>query len=251
MLFLFAIPHVAAAPSAVIQNDSAFISSLGWYNIVGEVKNTGNVTLQYIYATATLKDSAGIVVDSVQGAATVTYLPPNEKAPFEITDSDPAKSARVASYTLRLSYAPIDTNPHPFNLIVQNVGSSKNNLGWLEIVGEVNNTGSSNSEFTRVIGTFYDSQGKVVDTGYTFTSPPTIGRASAGHSNNTNSFKLTVTDKGQIPKITTWALIAESDQYTSLPEFPWPIIALATVLSFAVIAMRRINLKGAGQVDRT
>ncbi len=72
----FGVPHVNASPSAMIQNDSFYISaSLGWYVIVGEVLNTGDVALRFIFVTATLKDSSGIVVDSLQTVALSDYLP--------------------------------------------------------------------------------------------------------------------------------------------------------------------------------
>ena len=230
---IYLLPHVAAAPSAVVQNDSSYISSsLGWFNVVGEVLNTGNTPLRFIFITATFKDAGGIVVDSLQGVADSQYLQPNQKAPFQITDSDAARSSRIASYTLNLEFSPAPA-PLAVNLLIQNVGSSTNSLGWLEVVGEVRNAGAAGSKFTNVVGTFYDAGGKVVYVATTYTSPDTI------QPNAANSFKLTLTDKAQLPKISKWILFAESDLYTSIPELMWPVIALAAALLLGCVTMRR------------
>ena len=37
---IYLLPHAAAAPSAVIQNDSSYVDSAGYYHVVGEVLNT-------------------------------------------------------------------------------------------------------------------------------------------------------------------------------------------------------------------
>jgi hypothetical protein len=229
------IKTVFAAPSAQIQNDTSYISSaLGYYYIVGEVLNTGDVALRFIFITATLKDASGVVLDSIQGVAESQFLPTNGKAPFRIIESDSNKASRVASYTLALTFSPV-TEPLTVDLVVQNVGSSTNSLGWLEVVGEVHNNGQSESRYTQVIATFYDSQGRVVYVDSTYTTPEHIP------SGATNSFKLTVSDKGQIPKINNWVLFAESQQYTSVPEFPFSILIAAIVVSLTVVLSQRLK----------
>jgi len=231
---LLPIKTVFAAPSAQIQNDTSYISSgLGYY-IVGEVLNNGDVALRFIFITATLKDSSGVVLDSIQGVAESQFLPTNGKAPFRIIESDSNKVSRVATYNLALTFSPVN-EPLSVDLVVQNVGSSTNSLGWLEVVGEVHNNGQSESRYTQVIATFYDSQGKVVYVDSTYTSPEHIP------SGRTNSFKLTVTDNGQIPKINNWVLFAESQQYTSVPEFPFSILIAAIVVSLTVVLSQSLK----------
>jgi len=45
---IYLLPHAAAAPSAVIQNDSSYVDSAGYYHLVGEILNTGDASLTFI-----------------------------------------------------------------------------------------------------------------------------------------------------------------------------------------------------------
>ncbi len=47
-------------------------------------------------------------------------------------------------------------------------------LGWLHIVGEVQNTGIDTLEFVKVIATIYDKEGTVIGTDFTYTQPHTL-----------------------------------------------------------------------------
>jgi hypothetical protein len=48
-------------------------------------------------------------------------------------------------------------------------------LGFLHVVGEVENNTPTTAEFVKITGTFYDSSNKVVGTGLTYTNPENIG----------------------------------------------------------------------------
>jgi hypothetical protein len=115
------------------------------------------------------------------------------------------------------------------------VSDSKNSYGWFEIMGEVQNQGEAASKYTKVCGIFYGDDGKVIYVYYTFTSPDEIPPGM------TYPFKLSVMDEDRSSKITRYSLIAESEisQYTSVPEWPSPILIAGIVLSLAVVVVRR------------
>lgn len=232
---LYYLPHVAAAPRATIQNQSSYISSDSKYiYIVGEVLNTGDVALGPIVVIATLTDSRGIVVDSPTSLADTQYLPPGKRAPFQIIESDPAKISQSAGFTLTGNFVPASKNKTT-SLTVQKIATSVDTLGFLNVVGEVHNDATSESKLTEVVGTFYDAQGTVVYVGTAFLDTIPAGQ--------TISFKITVTDSGQILKIKTISVYAESQDYTSIPEWPWPTLMLAAVLSIGTIALRKKSSK--------
>jgi hypothetical protein len=106
-------------------------------------------------------------------------------------------------------------------------------IGFLEVVGVVQNNGTLTSTFTKIIGIFYSSQNNITFVGFTFTSPDSIPSGAR------YGFKLIVSDKTQSSLSTRVTLLAESDQYSGIPEFPWPAIALTTVLSVGIVAMRK------------
>jgi hypothetical protein len=149
--------------------------------------------------------------------------------------SDTSKSPQVQTYSLALEYDP--TDGPPVNLKVLNVADSKNSLGWLEVVGQVENQGASTSTFTKVIGTFYGANDKVIYADFTYTSPSDI------ESQSKQSFKITIADQERSNKITRYTIVAESDEYTSVPEFSVPIAVATLALSVMAFAVIRKNLQ--------
>jgi hypothetical protein len=231
----FAIPSGHAAAAAVIQNDTSYVSSIGSYHIVGEVLNSGDTWLRFVKVTATMKDTNGQVVDVDFTYAWVERLPPNERAPFDVFEIDTTKSARITSYSLALEFDAAD--PAEVLLQIQGQSTSTNILGHFEVVGEVKNNGPETSPFTKVVGTFYDATGKVVYVDFTYTDPADIPPGQ------TYGFKITVIDETASAKISRYALFANSAQYMSIPETPWPIVMLAAALTVAIVALRRKRVR--------
>ena len=106
----------------------------------------------------------------------------------------------------------------------------------MEVAGEVKNTGTATSQFTKVIGTFYDAAGKVIFVDSTFTSPSDIpGGQSSG-------FKITLNDQAISARISSDAIFAESQQYTSIPELPYHAVIVAGILmSLSVMMLRKVT----------
>jgi len=234
--FFAIVPPVAAAAGAVVQNDSAWIDSLGDLHIVGEVKNTGDLWVRFVEITGTLRDASNGVVDVIFTYTLLSYVPPGNTASFDMIEMDTAKSARVQSYSLAVEFQQVAALSQ--KLIILSVSDSKNALGWLEVVGEVQNQGDIPSTYTKVVGTFYDTNDKVVYVGLTYTSPdeiPVGGRCG---------FKLTVVGTERTYRIARYSVTAESEdsRFTSVPETPWPgtlMVAALTVSVVALVALRR------------
>ena len=201
------IQPVSAAPSAVIQNDSAYLDEVGYYHVVGEVKNTGDVWLQYVRISATFKDQNGAVVDTSFTYTMLDRLQPGVASGFSVVELDKEKSATIRTYTLALEFNPSQALSTALEII--NTSSSKNVLGWLEVVGEVKNGGDTISEYTKVVATFYGADGKVVDVGFTYTDPSTV------QPKTQQSFKLVLLSAARTSLTTRWVLDTQSVQYAS------------------------------------
>ena len=229
--FLSIANPVGAASSAVIQNDSTYLDTFQHYHIVGEVKNTGDVWLQSILVTATLKDQTGATVDIRQASPWLQHLPPQAAIGFDVSEPDPIKSALIQSYTLKLTFQ--SGQPRPAALEISDLVSSRNSLGWLQVQGVVANVGDSASDNTNVTGTFYGSDGKVVFV--TFTTPTTSTIASGTNE----PFTLTIVDSTRSKLVTRYSVAAESNEYTSaltqtsIPEFPWQ----STIITWLALAL--------------
>ena len=232
---------VAPTSSAVIQNNSSYVDISGDYHIVGEVKNTGDVWLQSILVSATLKDQNGATVDVKQGSPWLQHLPPQGAVGFDVTEPDVAKSAMIRSYTLTLTYQ--IGQPKAVLLKIDSLTSTKNSLGWIQIQGEVMNVGNSASDNTTVSGTFYGSDGKVVFV--TFTTPNDV-TIQPGAS---ETFTLTIVDSGRSSLVSRYSVAAESNEYTSIlpytavPEFSWQSTIMAWVaLALGITMIRKKTL---------
>jgi hypothetical protein len=222
LLFLFALPHVTASPSAIIQKESTHIDEAGYYHVVGEAKNTGDIWLQYVRIAATFKDQNGAVVDTSFTYTLLDRLPPGVASGFDVFELDTGKSAMIRSYTLAIEFQ--DAQPLTTALQIANTSSSKDALGWLEIVGEVRNNGDTISEYTKVVAAFYGADGRVVDVSFTYTDPNTV------QSHSQQSFKLVLLSAARSNLATSWALDTQSNQYASIPETTWPALMLAVTI---------------------
>jgi hypothetical protein len=231
VVFLFALPHVAASPSAVIQNESTHIDEAGYYHVVGEAKNTGTVWLQYVRIAATFKDQSGAVVDTSFTYTLLDRVPPGVASGFDVIELDIGKSGMIRSYTLAIEFQ--EAQPLTTALQIVNTSSSKDALGWLEIVGEVKNGGDTISEYTKVVATFYGADSKVVDVSFTFTDPTTV------QPHSQQSFKLVLLSVARSNQAKSWALDTQSNQYASIPETVWPALMLVAALAVGGIAVRK------------
>lgn len=65
-----------------------------------------------------------------------------------------------------------ENNPNGLEILSHN--SFTDSIDYLHVVGEVKNNSPSDATFVKVIGTFYNSNGQVVATDYTYTNPSDI-----------------------------------------------------------------------------
>ncbi|MGA2462688.1 MAG: hypothetical protein ABSF82_14825 [Candidatus Bathyarchaeia archaeon] len=244
MLAAAAMPMVGAQIALVQNTASYFSSDHKVLYIVGEVLNTGTLAMGgHTLVSADLKDSKGTVIDTITIFLTATYLPSRSRAPFQLTESNPARIQALTSYQIKVDYKPAEQTL-PDNLAIQNTNSSIDSQGHLDVLGQVRNTGIGLSYSTVVVGTFYDANGTVAFVATSPTTPDTVPQAGTG------AFKLTVNDAGQIPKIKSWSLFAQSQEfssvstptntsYTNVPETPWPTLMLTLALTLGLVVLRR------------
>jgi hypothetical protein len=78
-----------------------------------------------------------------------------------------------ASYKLKVSYT--ETGNEPFaGLRILSHSARIEELGYYEIVGEVQNAGARKSSFVKVVCTYYDANGEVIGASFTYTDPNEI-----------------------------------------------------------------------------
>jgi hypothetical protein len=63
-------------------------SSFGYRPLVGQVKNIGNDTAQFVQIVVTTYDKNGDVIGTANGFATATSLKPNQKSAFQLSSQN-------------------------------------------------------------------------------------------------------------------------------------------------------------------
>lgn len=154
-----------------ILSSKSYIDNLGYFNVVGEVKNTLSTNINYVKITATFYDAQEKVIGTDFTYTELDLLKPNQKSAFEL--SSYPDMIEPASYKLKVSYK--ETGNEPFaGLTILSHSAKIGELGYHEIVGEVQNEGTRKSSFVRVVCTYYDANGEVIGTSFTYTDPDEI-----------------------------------------------------------------------------
>ena len=231
LIFLFPIllGFSNASAEIFIQNDQAYFGDDGVMHIVGEIRNDFNVPLNQIDIHAFLY-SNGEIIEQTSATSLINTIMPEMKSPFDIiVFGDKAKT--MDSYSLELNYEITD----PKHQVIEITSSefSRDNLDNLFISGTVANQGEITANTIAVVATLYDRDGKVAAVSKTHPEPDYLRAADE------TFFLVTIPDKLQAETIVDYTLVAESEEYAPVPEFPLgTILLLGSSVSLYVIFTR-------------
>lgn len=212
-----------------IENDQQYLVDDGSLHIVGEIRNDLNVPLNQIYIHATLY-SNGQIIHETSGSSLVNTIMPGMKGPFDIIILG-EKTKLVDNYSLELDYK----ITVPKNQVIEITTSkiNRDNLDNLFITGTVANQGEITANTVTVVATLYDRDGKVVAVSKTHTEPDYL-RAS-----DETFFLVSLPDKFQANDVVDYTLVAESEEYAPVPEFPLgTLLLLASSVSVYILFTR-------------
>lgn len=150
-----------------------YIDSAGLLDIVGEIQNVGTSIISSVILSGTATSTSG----NQQTSNTMAYVKnmlPNQKAPFYMTfflQPDPVTQSAptIADVAVAITQATATTGhlyPDVKVTSHQNsIGTSTDDKGVYWVTGTVKNTGTQTATDVRVLGTFYNSAGKVIAVG--------------------------------------------------------------------------------------
>lgn len=206
------------------------MGSDGFYHIIGEVANTGEEHLEAVKVTAQFYDMDGSLIDEQVAPTLIDVVAPQQKSPFDIPEIE-----EFSNYTLSTSYEVSLLRPE-FEFNFTGVQTSLDDQGNFVVEGQAVNNGTKQVEETHVVGTFYDSQGKVVGVGYSNTDPPLLDPGQGG------AFRMVV--EQAVQSVSHYALQAESNNYVEVPEFSPPsamFVLIAAMVLVLCLATRPIT----------
>ena len=214
----------------IIQNDQQYIGDDGSLHIVGEIKNNLEVPLNQINVLVTLLDNNNELISTEQTSSLINTIMPGMKSPFDLILTD-NRSKQTASYLLELDYT-LGT-PKSQVIDITNSKLSRDNYNNLMITGTVTNKGEITANMVSVVATLYDKQGNVAGVTKTHPEPDYLMVEDEAF------FVLTIPDKTQTTEIIEYTLIAESEEYAAVPEFPIGTILLLIATFSAYIGITR------------
>ena len=184
-----------------------FEDKYGYYHIIGEVVNNSDTAYEFVKLVVTVYDINQNVLDTEFTYAIATILQPYGKSPFELTL--PGGSQGVDSYLVQVEASPTTPLPKLLELSTPRIYDDK--YGYTHIVGEVKNMGPGTANFVKVISSFYNSDGDIIGTSFSYTTLSDI------YSGSSSPFEITVdfTDTS-----TSYALYAESQESGAYFEEP-------------------------------
>jgi hypothetical protein len=201
----------AQAANVKVVSYSYYFDSAGYLDLVGEVQNVGSSTVANVTLYASITGSAG---SSVQQYSQIlaTYLLPGDKSPFYIEIHSQTGTygvwdgGAVADVTLTVANAPIVNQYQYQEVSISNkVSGNFNDVFWAN--GTLTNTGTQTAGKVAVLGTFYNSAGKVVAVGWSQITSTIAPGASTKFS--TPAFDQNQSAVSQDQKIASYKLLVD------------------------------------------
>ena len=180
-------------------------------HIVGEIQNNSKSPLNKITILATLTDENGKEVNTVDGKMMSNILMPGMKGGFDIITNEINLKENV-EYNLEFNYK----LAAPKSQVIEIVSSelTRDQLNNMVISGTIENNGEITANMINVIATLYDRDGKVVTVSKVQTQPDFLRAGEESH------FLIPIYEKNQSLNAVDYTIIAESDEYAAVPEFP-------------------------------
>ena len=251
------LPTASGSPTSqvVIYNDRQYTSYDGTTHIVGEVYNNLEYTINQVSIKATLYSDTNEEIDVLSTGSLVRTISPGVKAPFDVIIEPAVFSASSAATTTTTTTTTTATTPTALNKKPPEMSHYKLDLNYkvsvpkhqvieitdaqiiqdsldnYRITGTITNNGEITANTVSVVATLYDKTGDVATVSKVYTEPDYL------RSNEQIRFTIPIQDKIQAQSIADYSLIAESEEYAAVPEFPIGagLLLVGTVTVFVVI----------------
>ena len=226
ILLVFTIPGAFA--DVYIDNEHKYIGNDGALHIVGEIINDSNKPINQVEINAVFYNDGNTVYQTSTENLT-SIIMPEMKGAFDLIVIEDI--GYVDHYTLDVNFK----IAQPKEQVIE-ITSSEFTYGPVDnisIQGTVANNGEITANMVKVIATLYDRDGNVVAVSQANTKPDYL------RANDESFFVIPIMDKTQVDVIVDYSLMAESEEYTAVPEFPLGSGLLLVVSLSAYIALTK------------
>ncbi len=232
IVIIFAGITPLAFGEVLIQNDQQYIGDDDALHIVGEIKNNLEVPLNQINVHVTLLDENKHIIATKETSSLVNIIMPGMKGPFDLVLTN-YEEKKTKSYSLELDYK--ISSPKNQAIDITESELSRDNYNNLMITGTVTNRGDITANTVAVIATLYDKEGNVAAVSRIHPEPDYL------RADDYAFFVVVIPDKIQTNGINDYTLIAESEEYAAVPEFPIGTLVLLVGTLSAYIGITRYS----------
>ncbi|MBA4452242.1 MAG: DUF3426 domain-containing protein [Nitrosopumilaceae archaeon] len=222
----------AAFGEVSIQNDQQYIGDDGAFHVVGEIQNDLNLPLNQVSVFVTLYDENQKVIVTKETQSLVNTIMPEMKGPFDFIFTN-LNADEIKSYSLDFDYSISDPKGQVIGIISSEL--NRDNFNNIIISGTVENNGENTANTVAVIATLYDKEGNVAAVSRVHPEPDYLS------SEDDVFFVVSMPDKNQISEVTHYTVVAESEEYAAVPEFPIGSIGLLVGSVSAYIGITRYS----------
>ena len=207
ILLTFAIPTAFA--DVYIDNERKYIGDDGTLHVVGEIINESDKPINQIEVTAVFYSGDNRIYQASTENLT-NIIMPGMNGVFDLMVTQDISD--VNYYTLDVDYKV--TQPKEQVIEITSSEFTRGPVDNIAIHGTVANNGEITANMVKVVATLYDRDGNVVAVSQANTKPDYL------RANDELFFVIPIPDKTQASEIVDYSLIAESEEYTAVPEFP-------------------------------
>ena len=140
--------------------------SYDYLHVVGEVINNTGEWFDFVEVVATFYDSDNKVLGSDFSYIALDKLPPHGKGVFDLVSDVGGAVDLVASYKLQVQGN--EGAAPPYQDLDVRVDREYSEYDYYHLVGEVENVGDLNCEFTEIIAGFYNADGVILAVDFTY-----------------------------------------------------------------------------------
>jgi hypothetical protein len=145
-----------------VLSQTAYMDSVGYFHIVGEVANISNETVRSIQITASIYDPSHVIIGTGSTYTDVDTLGPGEKSAFYLTSNDLSQVGQIGTYQLSISSQPAFGEQKPAFLRLTIGRAYIDAINTYHLIGQVTNEGDRPATLVEVSGAFYDYNHQVI-----------------------------------------------------------------------------------------
>ena len=225
-MLTFAIPTAFA--DVYIDNDHKYLGDDGTLHVVGEIINESNKPINQVEVTAVFySDDSAVYHTSTENLTSI--IMPEMKGVFDLVVTETI--ANIDHYTLDVDFK--ITQPKDQVIEITSSEFTHGPVDNIAIQGTVANNGEITANMVKVVAILYDRDGNVVAVSQANTKPDYL------RVNDESFFLIPILDQTQANKIVDYSLVAESEEYTAVPEFPLGSGVLLVASLSAYIALTK------------